>query len=133
MEQELQYEGPEDTPLILPAMTIIGENGPVDTHWDSDVDMHEDLNEFALSMPYNVSHETFRWIMRTRMEFVLLKRWDETVEGELGGRKGFNYVLAMLIDRRERGVARRMGIMAIPVRELDSEIAGVKMETVFLE
>ena len=61
---------------------------------------YKDLNEFALSMPYNVPHEEFHCIMRTRVGFVLLKRWDGIVEGELNGTKVFNHVLAMLIDRR---------------------------------
>ncbi|RDW73564.1 hypothetical protein BP6252_07471 [Coleophoma cylindrospora] len=127
LEQQLQHEGPDDAIIITPTMSIVGANGPVDIHPHGLGSRLEDLNEFTLSMPYNMSMETFQMVMTTKMDFLMLKRWRTLEEdGE-----SFNYVLAMLVDRREGAIARRMGIMAIPAEEWD--LAGAQKETVFLE
>ncbi|RDW87230.1 hypothetical protein BP5796_02924 [Coleophoma crateriformis] len=95
LEQHLQHEGPDDAILITPTMSVVSANGLVNIHPHGLGSRHEDLNEFTLSMPYNM--------------------WQTLEEdGE-----SFNYVLAMLVVRREDEIARRMGIMAIPAEEWD--------------
>ena len=41
---------------------------------------------------------------------------------------GFNYVLVMLVDHRSGDIARRVGIMAIPIEDRESEHAAQNLK-----